>query len=81
MTYVDHLFAADKQTEWLIDLDDALQELEQMNERLVKVIECRYFGEMTIQETANAMNISEATVKRDWQKAKGWLYQRLKGDR
>lgn len=77
VTYVDHLFAAEKQTEWLIDLDDALKELKERNERLVQVIECRYFGEMTLKETANALCISEATVKRDWKKAKGWLYERL----
>ncbi|MDR9414847.1 MAG: ECF-type sigma factor [Gracilimonas sp.] len=80
VTYADHLFAAERQASWLIDLEDALQELEQKNERLVHVIECRYFGEMTIEETANALDISAATVKRDWQKAKGWLYQRLKED-
>lgn len=80
VTYIDHLFAAEQKAEWLIDLDDALQELKKMNERLVHVIECRYFGEMTIKETAIALDISEATVKRDWQKARGWLYQRLKED-
>ena len=80
VTYVDHLFETERKAEWLIDLDDALQELEKMNDRLVHVIDCRYFGEMTIQETAIALNISEATVKRDWQKAKGWLYQRLNED-
>lgn len=80
VTYVDHLFAAERQESWLLDLDYALKELEKMNERLVHIIECRYFGEMTIEETASALDISAATVKRDWQKAKGWLYQRLKED-
>jgi len=77
-TYLDHLYAAERQAKWLIDLDMALIELAQCNERLADVVECRYFGEMTIEDTAAALDISGATVKRDWRKAKGWLYNRLK---
>lgn len=77
-TYIDHLYEAERQAEWLIDLDTALNELGELNERLASVVECRYFGEMSIKETAQALDISTATVKRDWKKAKGWLYRRLK---
>ncbi|NGP88032.1 ECF-type sigma factor [Fodinibius halophilus] len=80
LTYLDHLFSAHKQAKWLIDLDMALDELADRNERLAQVVECRYFGEMQIDETAKALNISPATVKRDWKKAKGWLYHRLRSD-
>jgi RNA polymerase sigma factor (sigma-70 family) len=52
--------------------------LEQLNKRLARVIEMRFFGEMTISETARALDISESTVKRDWMKARGWLYNKLK---
>lgn len=79
ITYIDGILNAQKQkTEEFINIDDALNELEKLNERLVRVVEMRFFGEMTIEETALALNISESTVKRDWMKARGWLYNKLK---
>lgn len=80
LTYIDELFSGQKRkAQELIDIDDALHELELRNERLSKVVEMRFFGEMTIQETAEALDISESTVKRDWMKARGWLYKELRG--
>ncbi|MGD8426005.1 MAG: sigma-70 family RNA polymerase sigma factor [Balneolaceae bacterium] len=80
LTYIDGLFKnQDKKAEELIDINDALERLEKLNKRLSKVIEMRFFGEMTIEETAEALGISESTVKRDWLKARGWLYKELKG--
>ena len=80
LTYIDELFSKQKQkTKELIDIDDALKELETLNERLVKIVEMRFFGEMTIEDTAEALNVSKSTVKRDWVKARGWLYKELKG--
>ncbi|WP_372636496.1 sigma-70 family RNA polymerase sigma factor [Fodinibius sp.] len=80
LTFIDELFEGqDKKAQELIDIDAALNELEKLNERLSKVVEMRFFGEMTIRETAEALNISESTVKRDWMKARGWLYKELKG--
>lgn len=63
--------------ETLIDLDRALEELEGISERQTRVIECRFFGGMTVEETAEALDISAATVKRDWQLARAWLNREL----
>lgn len=80
VTYIDELFESqNRKAEELINIDAALDELADLNERLSKVVEMRFFGEMTIDETAEALNISESTVKRDWMKARGWLYKKLKG--
>lgn len=79
VTYIDGILNAQKQkAEELINIDAALGELEKLNDRLARVIEMRFFGEMTIPETAEALNVSESTVKRDWMKARGWLYNKLK---
>ena len=62
----------------LIELDMALQELESFDPAQAKIVELRYFGGLTIEETAEVMNISPATVKRDWTMARAWLYDRVK---
>lgn len=78
--FIDELFESPKnKAEELINIDSALNKLEKLNERLSKVVEMRFFGEMTIEETAEALGVSESTVKRDWMKARGWLYKELKG--
>jgi len=61
----------------LIDLDDALTELAGFAPRLASVVECRYFGGMTEVETAQALDVTERTVRRDWIKARGWLQRAL----
>lgn len=66
------------QTETLIALDDALTELGRRSERQRRVVECRFYGGMSIPETALALGISEATVKREWAVAQAWLYRELK---
>lgn len=78
ITYLDGLMKLEHSADQLINLDSALNRLKKLNPRLVKVVECRYFGEMTVYDTAAALGISERTVKRDWKKAKGWLYNELK---
>lgn len=79
LTYIDGIFnGQNSKAQELIDIDDALKRLAELNERLSKVVEMRFFGEMTIEETADALEISESTVKRDWMKARGWLYKELK---
>lgn len=67
------------QYEDLIALDQALTSLEAVDPRLCQVVECRYFGGLTIAETAEALDISPATVKRDWHMAKAWLRRELFG--
>lgn len=61
----------------LIALDDALDRLGQRDERVAKVVECRFFGGYTIQETADVLDISRSTVKRDWRAARAWLNREL----
>jgi RNA polymerase sigma factor (TIGR02999 family) len=76
----DGVAAAEQQAGLLLALDDALARLAGLNERLSRVVECRFFGGLTEQETAAALAISERTVRRDWLKAKLWLYGELMED-
>jgi len=57
----------------LVALDDALNALEQLDERQSRIVELRFFGGLTIEETAEAIGVSPATVKADWSMAKAWL--------
>lgn len=70
-----------EQSEMLAALDDALERLEQVDPRQSKVVECRFFGGMTIVETAAALEISPRTVKRDWAVAQAWLHREIEGHR
>lgn len=65
------------QTAELLDLEDALERLEAVDGRVVRVVECRCFGGMNVEETAEALGISPATVKRDWTMARAWLNREL----
>jgi RNA polymerase sigma factor (TIGR02999 family) len=60
-----------------LGLDDALNELERIDTQQRKIVELRYFGGLTIEETAEVLEISPATVKRDWRVAKAWLHRQL----
>jgi RNA polymerase sigma-70 factor, ECF subfamily len=61
----------------LADLDDALVALAEVDSQQARVVELRYFGGLTIEETADVLAISPATVKRDWVVAKAWLQREL----
>jgi len=61
----------------LLALDDALQRLARMDERKSRIVELRYFGGLTVEETAQVLGISDKTVMRDWNLAKAWLYREL----
>lgn len=74
----DVLVVSEERAEEWIALDEALTRLEAMDERLARVVECRYFGGLTIEETAEALEISPATVKREWRTARAWLHQTLR---
>lgn len=63
--------------ERLVALDDALQDLTRLNPRLTRVIECRFFAGYTEVETARVLGVTDRTVRRDWIKAKAWLFQAL----
>lgn len=69
--------AIDAQAADLLALDEALTRLAKLNERLSQVVEYRFFGGLSIEETAAALGVSERTVKRDWQKARLWLYREM----
>jgi RNA polymerase sigma factor (sigma-70 family) len=59
-------------------LDDALRRLEQVDPRQSKLVECRFFGGLTIEETAAAIGVSPRTVRRDWAVAQAWLHREMK---
>ncbi|HLM02619.1 MAG TPA: sigma-70 family RNA polymerase sigma factor [Pyrinomonadaceae bacterium] len=62
----------------LLALDEALDELAKFDPQKSKIVELRYFGGLSVAETAEVLNVSEITVKRHWRVAKAWLYDKLK---
>jgi RNA polymerase sigma factor (TIGR02999 family) len=69
--------SADERADLVVALDEALNRLRELDERQARVVECRFFGGMTEDETAEALGIGVRTVKRDWAKARSWLYTEL----
>jgi RNA polymerase sigma-70 factor (ECF subfamily) len=63
----------------VLALDEALQRLARLDERHARVVELRYFGGLTVEETAAALSLSPATVKRAWTLSRAWLYRELSG--
>lgn len=61
----------------IVELDELLNELSELNERLAQIVEMRFFAGLSIEDTAEMLDISTSTVNRDWAKARGWLYQRM----
>jgi RNA polymerase sigma factor (TIGR02999 family) len=76
----EHHLVVDEFDADLLSVDDALRELAGIEPRVVRVIECRFFGGLSVEETAETLGISVRTVKRDWILAKSWLYQKLRGE-
>ena len=72
--------AVEAYAEELVALDRALTELEARSPRQARVVECRYFGGLGVEETAAALDVSARTVKGDWALARAWLYMTLRGD-
>jgi len=70
----------EERAELLIALDEALERLRRLDPRQARVVECRFFGGMTEEETAEALGMSVRTTKRDWAKAKSWLYREVYPD-
>ena len=68
---------SDQRPEAWLDLDEALERLAQVDERRARVVECRFFAGMTVEETAEALGIATATVNRDWALARAWLNAEL----
>jgi RNA polymerase sigma factor (TIGR02999 family) len=73
----ESLVAKDPQPDRILALDEALQRLEQLDERKGKIVMLRYFAGLSIDETAKALEISPATVKREWQFARTWLHREM----
>ena len=74
------MIAAESNNLDLIALDDALNRLAKMDEQQAKIVELRYFGGLTIEETSEVMGIAPATIKRDWKLTKAWLFRELGGE-
>ena len=77
LTLDESTISLDDRSENLIALDEALTRLAALNPRLSRVVECRFFAGLTEEEIAEATGVTVRTVKRDWAKARGWLYQEL----
>ncbi len=70
---------ADERSADLVALDDALKALAQLDERKSRIIELRYFGGLTVEETAEVLQVSARTIKREWSLAQAWLFRELSG--
>jgi RNA polymerase sigma factor (TIGR02999 family) len=75
----DHV-AVDAFGSELEELDEALERLALRYPRQARTVECRFFGGMSIEDTATALGVSPRTVKSDWALARAWLYDALRGD-
>jgi RNA polymerase sigma factor (TIGR02999 family) len=75
----DTLVVGGDRSENLVALDDALQALARMDARKARVVELRFFGGLSVEETAEVLRISPVTVMRDWSSARAWLYREMGG--
>jgi len=64
----------------LVALDDAMNSLARLDARKAQVVEMRFFGGLSVEETAEVLKVSSVTVKRDWSTAKLWLYREMAGE-
>ena len=80
VSFDEGLAVSDERAEDLIALDDALKALSAFDERKSRIAELRYFGGLSVEETAEALGVAPVTVMRDWRLAKAWLYRELTND-
>jgi RNA polymerase sigma factor (TIGR02999 family) len=78
VSFSQALMIAECQPTDVVALDDALEELARVDERKSRVVELRFFGGLSVEETAEVLNVSRETVKRDWTFAKMWLLRHLR---
>lgn len=72
--------ASEVRTDALVALDESLQRLAEIDPRQSQIVECRFFGGLSIEETADVVGVSTATVKREWAVARAWLFRELNGE-
>ena len=80
VTFDEALVVTSEPREDFVALDDALDALAKFDERKSRVIELRFFGGLTVEETASVVKVSPETVMRDWQLAKVWLQREMRSD-
>jgi len=81
VTLNESVYLSDQKADEIMALDEALVRLEQLNKRQSQVVEYRYFGGYSMEEIAEILEVSLATVNRDWLTAKTWLFGQLKPDK
>jgi len=81
VTFDEALAVSNEPRQDFVALDDALEALSKFDERKSRVVELRFFGGLTVEETASVVNVSPETVMRDWQLAKAWLRREMRADR
>ena len=77
VTLDEGMLAAESKSVDLLALDEVLTRLASIDERQARVVELRFFGGLSVEETAEVMGLSPATIKREWSMAKAWLYSQL----
>ena len=75
------LVVSKQRDEGLLALDEALSALAQIDPRKSQMVELRFFGGLSVEETAEALDVSVETIHRDWRLAKSWLSRRLRGEK
>ena len=81
VTFDEALAVSNEPRQDFVALDDALEALSRFDERKSRVVELRFFGGLTVEETASVIDVSPETVMRDWQLAKVWLRREMRADR
>ena len=77
VSLTDDMLVAEERADTLLAVDESLNELARIDPRLSRVVECRFFGGLTDEETAQVLGVTARTVRRDWTKAKAWLHKML----
>jgi RNA polymerase sigma factor (TIGR02999 family) len=78
LTLEEATISVDVFADQLVALDEALERLATLSPRQARVVECRYFGGLSVEETAEALEVSPRTVKSDWAMARAWLYNAIR---
>ena len=81
IAFDETLQVSDQRGDALIELDDALTSLANVDAKLAKVVELRFFGGLSVEETGDVLGVSPTTVKREWRAARAWLVSQLGTDR